>query len=137
MARILADENVDLDIVNWLRSWKHDVVCARSYSQSDSGDGTSDEQILRIGIQEKRIVITFNKKHFKMLHEDRAKIGRHQGIIACSDPDSMTAKEFAAAIDKAIRDRLKISRHFYQQFMVLNSKGEVVTRQRGRPPKDT
>lgn len=132
MARILADENFDIEIVNWLRSLKHDVVCARDYSVSPSGDGTSDEQILRIAIQENRIVVTFNKKHFKALHEDRATIGKHKGIIACSDPESLTARGFASAIDTAIEDRLKINKHFYQQFILLNSKGEAVLRKRAR-----
>jgi len=126
MARILADENIDIEIVNSLRSMKHDAICARSLDQSASGDGTTDLEMLQRGVVHRRIVLTFNKKHYKALHHNRALVPRHNGIIACPDPSCMTCLEFAEAVDKAINQRLKINKHFYQQFILLNSKGEVV-----------
>jgi len=53
--RFLADENVPTEIVAWLRERGNDVVHA-----AESHAAQSDVELLRIAVQESRIVLTFD-----------------------------------------------------------------------------
>lgn len=83
MARIYADENVPLPVVEELRRLGHDVL-----TTSDAGNaGTAlpDEAVLAFAVAQNRILITLNRKHFILLHSSNP---NHNGIIVCSvDPD--------------------------------------------------
>lgn len=76
MAKILADEHFPVRIQDRLRRLGHDVTTVRQYDENKSGDGKSDEEVLRIATAEGRAVLTMNKKDFKALHEARV-IGAH------------------------------------------------------------
>jgi len=61
--RFLADENVYVPIIQYLRSMGHEVVDIRETSYS----GASDEKIFKIAIEEKRTILTMDKDFVRML----------------------------------------------------------------------
>lgn len=83
MARLYADENFPFSVVVELRRLGHDVLTIQ-----DSGYGglaLSDENVLDQAIDEKRALLTLNRKHFIALHRAHPD---HSGIVVCSfDPD--------------------------------------------------
>lgn len=79
VSHLLADEQFPVQVVYLLRKKGHDVALCQKYSQSRSGDGHSDEQILKWATDEGRAVITRNCKHFVALHSTTKP---HAGIIA-------------------------------------------------------
>ena len=82
MARLLADENVPLPVVEALRSHGHDVV---RLVDSVLRRGTPDIDVLAFARLERRAVVTLNRKDFFRLHREQPD---HEGIIACTfDPD--------------------------------------------------
>jgi predicted nuclease of predicted toxin-antitoxin system len=83
VARLLADENMPLAVVEELRSQGHDVV---TLVRSLLGTGVSDTEILARARFEKRAVLTLDRRDFFRLHREQPD---HEGIIACTfDPDS-------------------------------------------------
>jgi len=94
VARLLADENVPLAVVEELRSQGHDVV---TLVGSLLGTGVSDTGILARARVEQRAVITLNRRDFFRLHREQPD---HEGIIACTfDPDfSGQARRIHAAL---------------------------------------
>ncbi|RME61216.1 hypothetical protein D6779_00470, partial [Candidatus Parcubacteria bacterium] len=98
MARLYANENFPFPVVEELRRLKHDVITMGDTGQA--GQGLSDEAVLAYAIQEKRAVITMNRRHFIRLHHLRPD---HKGIIVCTyDPDFVS---LAKRIDAAIKDK--------------------------------
>lgn len=82
MVRLLADENVPLQVVEALRSHGHDVV---TLVRSLLGSGVSDAAILALARAEQRAVLTLNRRDFFRLHREQSD---HEGIITCTfDPD--------------------------------------------------
>lgn len=82
MARLLADENVPLAVVETLRGYGHDVV---AIVESDLAPGTPDTEILARARLDGRAVVTLNRRDFFRLHREQP---AHSGIIACTfDPD--------------------------------------------------
>ena len=83
MARLYANENLPLPVVEELRRLGHDVLT--SYESGQAGQATPDEDVLTFAVAEGRILVTLNRKHFVRLHGERPE---HAGIIVCSfDPD--------------------------------------------------
>lgn len=83
MAQLLADENFAFPTVEELRHLTHDVLTWAETGQANLA--ISDEVVLETAIKLKRIVITFNRKHFIKLHSAKP---NHAGIIVCTfDPD--------------------------------------------------
>jgi predicted nuclease of predicted toxin-antitoxin system len=83
VARLFADENFPLPVVNELRILGHDVMTIQEAGMAGSGVGDAD--VLAHAIREGRAVLTLNRKHFIQLHRQR---GEHPGIVACtSDRD--------------------------------------------------
>ncbi|MEW6350888.1 MAG: DUF5615 family PIN-like protein [Thermodesulfobacteriota bacterium] len=79
MARLYANENFPLPVVEELRRLGHDVLTTLDACQA--GKALPDEAVLVLAVSEKRILITLNRKHFVRLHSlDR----NHWGIIVCS-----------------------------------------------------
>ena len=69
MARLYANENFPLPVVEALRRLGHDVLTIE-----DSGKGGQrlpDEEVLDYAIGETRALLTLNRKHFIRLHETR------------------------------------------------------------------
>jgi predicted nuclease of predicted toxin-antitoxin system len=54
--QILADENIPGSVVQRLRDTGHDVLWIR-----DTSPGIADDEIMRIAVEEQRIIITFDK----------------------------------------------------------------------------
>jgi Domain of unknown function (DUF5615) len=82
VARLLADENVPLAVVEALRSHGHDVV---TLVGKDLGSGLSDADLLARARADGRAVLTLNRRDFIRLHREQSD---HAGIIACTfDPD--------------------------------------------------
>lgn len=83
MARLYANENFPLPVVEELRSLGHDVLTIQELGHAEKA--VPDEQVLAFAIAEKRAVLTLNRKHFIKLHNYRPE---HAGIVVCTfDPD--------------------------------------------------
>ncbi len=82
MAHLLCDENFPLPAAQELRRLGHNVLTLQ-----DAGKGEQavpDEAVLQFAVQQKRALITLNRKHFIRLHRTRS----HTGIIVCTfDPN--------------------------------------------------
>lgn len=82
MARLYADENFPLPVVEVLRTLGHDVLTI--YEDGKGNQGYPDEAVLHDATRYGRCVLTVNRKHFRRLHLQTA----HKGIISCTyDPD--------------------------------------------------
>ncbi len=79
MTRLYANENFPLPVVEELRRFGHDVLTIQETGQA--GQALSDEGVLASAYTERRVLLTFNRKHFIRLHEQQH---NHCGIIACT-----------------------------------------------------
>ena len=96
MARLLADENFPLPVVEELRRLGHDVVTALQAGMANQQ--IPDDVLLTSATSENRAVLTLNRRHFVRLHNSGA---RHAGIIVCTfDPDFVRQ---ANRIDEVLR----------------------------------
>jgi hypothetical protein len=95
MANLYADENFKYAVVEHLRAAGHDVLTVQEAGEQGS-DGSDDAQVLAYGINAKRAVLTFNRRHFIRLHRQTP---THAGIIVCTDDD---ATALASRIDQAL-----------------------------------
>src|SRR5262249_36337037 len=95
MALLYADENFDFPVVEELRRLGHDVLTAQEAGQAQQK--VSDAAVLAFAVRQGRAVVTYNRRHFILLHI-RAPV--HGGIIVCS-PDADSAA-LALRIDQAI-----------------------------------
>ncbi len=83
MARLYANENFPIPAVEELRRLGHDVLTMLEAGQT--GLSMSDKDVLSFACQERRALLTMNRRHFIRLHRDNP---NHSGIIVCSfDPD--------------------------------------------------
>ena len=94
MARIYADENFPLPVVQELRRLSHDVLTCREAGQAEQA--IPDEEVLAFGTSQSRAVLTLNRWHFVRLH---ARAQPHAGIIVCTKDDDAGA--LAARIHQA------------------------------------
>ena len=86
MARFYANENFPLPVVETLRQLGHDVLTIQETGRADQA--TPDEQVLAFAQAEKRVLLTFNRKHFIQLHHLSPD---HTGIIVCTFDPNFTA----------------------------------------------
>jgi hypothetical protein len=83
MARLYANENFPLPVVEGLREVGHDVVTVAETGKA--AQAWPDEDVLEFAVQDDRALVTLNRKHFIRLH---ATAPEHAGIIVCTyDPD--------------------------------------------------
>jgi hypothetical protein len=83
MARLYANENFPLPVVEQLRRLGHDVLTIQETGKSDQA--LPDEAVLEFAGVDRRAVLTLNRKHFIRLHNVQP---NHAGIIVCTfDPD--------------------------------------------------
>ena len=87
MARLFADENFPLPVVEELRILGHDVVTIQEAGMAERG--VSDADVLTHAASEGRAVLTLNRKHFIQLHRQRPE---HPGIVACTSDRDFTAQ---------------------------------------------
>lgn len=95
MARLYADEQYPLAVVELLRGLGHDVLTAREAGQA--GCGISDEDVLDFAVRNERAVLTLNRRHFVKLHTVKP---IHAGIIVCSQDQNWERQ--ATRINEAI-----------------------------------
>jgi len=83
MARLYANENFPVPVVEELRRLGHDVLTIQETGRA--GQSVPDEDVLALATADLRAVLTLNRKHFIHLHNANRD---HEGIIVCSfDPD--------------------------------------------------
>ena len=87
MARLFADENFPLPVVEELRVLGHDVATIQEAGMAERG--VSDADVLTHAASEGRAVLTLNRKHFIQLHRQRRE---HPGIVACTSDREFTAQ---------------------------------------------
>lgn len=86
MASLYADEDFSYPVVQRLRQLGHDIVTAQEAGQANQGVG--DEAVLAFATEQRRAVLTFNRRHFIRLH---SVVSSHEGIIVCSRDDDVPA----------------------------------------------
>ena len=76
MAHLYADEQYPLPIVEFLRTFGHDVLTVQE--AGNANQKIPDEEVLAFAISNDRAVLTFNRRDFVRLHN---LIPDHAGII--------------------------------------------------------
>ncbi|MBM4255084.1 MAG: hypothetical protein FJ147_04215 [Deltaproteobacteria bacterium] len=109
MARLYADENFPLPVVEKLRELGHDVLTI--HEAGKAGHRTPDETVLAEARAGQRAVLTHNRKHFKYLHAAQAE---HAGIITCSE--DLDFSGLADRIHKAIEEQPELSNRLIQAY---------------------
>ena len=83
MARLYADENFPLPVIEELRRLGHDVLT--SWEAGNADRALPDEEVLAFASAEQRALLTLNGKHFIRLHRAQPS---HASILVCTfDPD--------------------------------------------------
>ncbi len=80
MARLYADEQYPLPVVEFLRALGHDVLTVQEAGKANQR--IPDQEVLAFATSEERAVITENRKDFFRLHRIQP---NHAGIIACTN----------------------------------------------------
>jgi predicted nuclease of predicted toxin-antitoxin system len=95
VARLYADENFPLPVVEELRTLGRDVVTLQE--DGKAYQRFPDDEVLAAAHADQRILLTLNRRHFIELHRQSS---NHSGIIVCTyDPNSVAQ---AARIDIAL-----------------------------------
>lgn len=79
MARLFADENFPLPVVEELRRLGHDVLTIQEAGKANQR--FPDAAVLEYASADNRAILTINRKHFVRLH---ASSDEHAGIVACT-----------------------------------------------------
>ena len=79
MARLYANENFPLPVVEELRRLGHDVLTIQETGRA--GQAMPDEAVLAFARDAGRTLLTLNRKHFIRLHRERP---AHAGIVVCT-----------------------------------------------------
>jgi len=102
MARLYANENFPLPVVEELKRLGHDVLTTQ-----ETGRGSQampDDEVLAFSSSIGRTLLTLNRKHFIRLHEEKPK---HEGIVVCTfDPDFLA---LAHRIHEAIEQEVQLA----------------------------
>jgi len=98
MARLFADENFPLPVVEELRRLGHDVLTIQEAGMANQR--FSDDAVLAFASGDNRAVLTLNRKHFIRLHNTSLD---HAGIVACTVDLDFAGQ--AARIHEAIYSR--------------------------------
>jgi predicted nuclease of predicted toxin-antitoxin system len=96
VAKLYTNENFPLPAVEELRRLGHDVLTVQESGRASQA--FPDEEVLEFARAEDRVLVTFNRRHFVRIHQQRSD---HSGTIVCTyDPDFIA---LAQRIDAAIR----------------------------------
>lgn len=95
MAYLYANENFPLQVVEALRALGHDVLT--SFDAGNANQSFPDEQVLNFAIQNRRSLLTINRRDFIRLHMINSD---HAGIIVCSQDADISSQ--AERIHQAI-----------------------------------
>jgi len=101
MARLYADENFPLPVVEELRKSGHDVLTIQEDGRANLS--LPDEYVLSVAKRSQRAILTLNRKHFVRLHFESS---LHRSIVSCtSDPD---IEGQARRFHKAVTDQASL-----------------------------
>ena len=110
MARLYANENFPLPVVNELRRLGHDVLTTQDTGRAEQA--VPDEEVLEFAVSQTRAVITLNRKHFVQLHRRESD---HSGIIVCTfDRDFMAQAQRihdATSVSELAGKLIRVNRH--------------------------
>jgi uncharacterized protein with PIN domain len=95
LARLYTDENFPLPVVEFLRSFGHDVLTAREAGNANLK--IPDDDVLTFATRNERAVLTRNRRDFIRLHRLQP---NHAGIIVCTENPDFT--ELATYIHEMI-----------------------------------
>jgi len=95
MARLYADEQFPLPVVEFLRTLGHDVLTVQE--AGNAGLGIPDPDVLAFAVSNERAVLTLNRFDFIGLH---ARQPDHAGIIVCTKDRNL--ESLAIRINQAI-----------------------------------
>jgi len=95
VARLYADENFPLPIVEFLRLFGHDVVT--THEAGKSGLRIPDQDVLAYAVKDDRAILTRNWDDFRQLHRSQPD---HLGIIICKE--DLNTERQAIQIHEAI-----------------------------------
>ena len=79
MAKLYANENFPLPVVEELRRLGHDILTIHEMGQS--GQAVTDERVLEFASSDDRALLTLNRRHFIRLH---GQMSDHAGIVVCT-----------------------------------------------------
>jgi hypothetical protein len=102
MARLYANENFPLPVVEELRRLGHEVLTTNE--AGETGKSVPDEEVLAFATAEGRILVTLNRKYFIHLHNANPD---HAGIIVCSFDSDFSGQ--AHRIHAAIGSKSRLS----------------------------
>ncbi len=112
MASLDSNENFPLQAVQALRELGHDVLT--SYDSGKANQSIPDPDVLAFAVQEDRILVTLNRRHFIGLHRARPD---HAGIVVCTyDPNF-------AALARRIHEALTAQPEMHGQLVRINLPG--------------
>jgi len=80
VARLYADEQFPLPVVELLRPLGHDILTVQEAGKAEQK--IPDEEVLEFAISNQRAVLTLNRGDFKRLHRSNPD---HAGIIVCTN----------------------------------------------------
>ena len=107
MAHIYANENFPFPVVDELRRLGHDVLT--TYESGRAGQRFPDDDMLAFAVNEKRVLLTHNRRHFVQLHTRQPD---HCGIIVCTVDTNMIA--LAERIHAIIQANPNLDRQLYR-----------------------
>lgn len=116
MARLYADENFPLPIVEFLRLAGHDVLTVAEAGKA--GLGIPDEDVLAFAVNEERVILTRNWDDFRRMHRFHP---NHCGIIICKE-DLNTERQALRIAEAIAREE--------------NLKGQLIRITRTPPPEN-
>jgi hypothetical protein len=80
VARLYADENFPLQVVEGLRRLSHDVLTVLEAGQANQR--IEDRDVLAFAAAAGRAVVTINRRDFMRLHRQQP---AHHGIVVCTE----------------------------------------------------
>lgn len=127
-ARLLADEDVDAAVCDYLRGYGCSITLVRDMKASPRDAGPDDDDVLFCAAADERAVLTCNIRDYETLHEQGA---RHWGIVGC--PAQGDPRMTAQAVHKAIRAAFAANnKSLFRQCVRVTLKNSKKTRRRRR-----
>lgn len=110
MLTLYANENFPLPVIEALRTLGYDVLT--SQDAGNAGQAIPDEAVLRFATDQRRALLTINRKHFLKLHRTSSS---HAGLILCTLDLDFTGQAARihtalAGLDDLIGQLLRINR---------------------------